>query len=463
MATGWQLAGGALLLGTAAFLGVIILMRRWAARPRRMRAELVLSELSDDPEEDGSEAQIRDALTGSPNQRGLDEDESALKSGPVGAADGHSYRRRVMAAAVLAMSTALGAIMLLFGDGSPPEVPPPQPPLPPPPLSLPALIIDTDMSFDVDDVGAVCLAHVLAARGEAEILAVGHNSGYPEAVGALSVLNDYFGRSDIPIGAYKGPFGVDKGGSWVTGPYIPYLLARFPASRRNSSQVDDAEYVYRRALASAADSSVTIVAIGFATNLARLLDSPPDRYSSLSGYELVARKVRMVTWQGGWYEPRHPNGHTTFNWDCGACCGYDTAVPGCLGAASTFVNQLPPTVEQVFSDLGDDVWHGGAMTSCAPVESPCRQAYIDTLGPGADRRSWDPIVVLLAVRGAAALGCSKADQGFVNFVDRRGANFWEERAIRSRQSRLAWDGEPAEWAVGQAAVGSLIDELLCTK
>jgi len=190
--------------GYGRLLGVIILMRRWAARPRRMRAELVLSELSDDPEEDGSEAQIRDALTGSPNQRGLDEDESALKSGPVGAADGHSYRRRVMAAAVLAMSTALGAIMLLFGDGSPPEVPPPQPPLPPPPLSLPALIIDTDMSFDVDDVGAVCLAHVLAARGEAEILAVGHNSGYPEAVGALSVLNDYLAAATFQSAPTRG-------------------------------------------------------------------------------------------------------------------------------------------------------------------------------------------------------------------------------------------------------------------
>jgi inosine-uridine nucleoside N-ribohydrolase len=34
------------------------------------------------------------------------------------------------------------------------------------------LIIDTDMSGDCDDVGAVCMAHALMDNGEAELLAV---------------------------------------------------------------------------------------------------------------------------------------------------------------------------------------------------------------------------------------------------------------------------------------------------
>ena len=33
------------------------------------------------------------------------------------------------------------------------------------------LIIDTDMSSDCDDVGAVCMAHALMDRGEADLLA----------------------------------------------------------------------------------------------------------------------------------------------------------------------------------------------------------------------------------------------------------------------------------------------------
>ena len=30
------------------------------------------------------------------------------------------------------------------------------------------------------------------------------------------------------------------------------------------------------------------------------------------------------------YAPLHPNGHTTFNWDCGACCGYVGSLDGVL-------------------------------------------------------------------------------------------------------------------------------------
>ena len=66
------------------------------------------------------------------------------------------------------------------------------------------LIIDTDMSTDCDDVGAVCIAHSLVSRGEAEILAIVHNTGLDAGVGAVAVLNTYFGRPNIPLGAYKG-------------------------------------------------------------------------------------------------------------------------------------------------------------------------------------------------------------------------------------------------------------------
>jgi hypothetical protein len=80
----------------------------------------------------------------------------------------------------------------------PPPPPPPLPPSPQKPSAAPAplahavpLIIDTDMSFDVDDVGAVCLAHALMDRGEAVLLAVIHDSGYPAGIGAASVLSEW--------------------------------------------------------------------------------------------------------------------------------------------------------------------------------------------------------------------------------------------------------------------------------
>ena len=39
-----------------------------------------------------------------------------------------------------------------------------------------------------------------------------HNVGYPKAIGAVSVINHYFGRDDIALGAFKGEFGRYVGG-----------------------------------------------------------------------------------------------------------------------------------------------------------------------------------------------------------------------------------------------------------
>ena len=89
------------------------------------------------------------------------------------------------------------------------------------------LIIDTDMGFDVDDVMAVCMAHALHDNGEAKLLAVLHDSGYPGGIAAASVLSHYYGHDEeVSLGAYKGPFGHDRESSppgrlWRTGPCMP--------------------------------------------------------------------------------------------------------------------------------------------------------------------------------------------------------------------------------------------------
>ena len=41
------------------------------------------------------------------------------------------------------------------------------------------------------------------------------------------------------------------------------------------------------------------MSVGFATNLADLLQSPPDRISALNGAALVERKVRLLSWMAG--------------------------------------------------------------------------------------------------------------------------------------------------------------------
>ena len=173
------------------------------------------------------------------------------------------------------------------------------------------IIIDTDMSIDVDDVGALCVAHALQDRGETNILAVTHGTGLSQGVGAVSVVNHYYGRDDIPLGAYRGRVGAPDntpGPNWThhgRGHYVDSLLRRFPSPIRDASQVEDATVVFRRALASVASKSVVIVAIGHATNLLDLLRSPADAVSPLTGRQLIEKRVKRLIWMGGSYWVKH--------------------------------------------------------------------------------------------------------------------------------------------------------------
>ena len=174
------------------------------------------------------------------------------------------------------------------------------------PTAVPVKIIfDTDMIGDYDDVGAMAVLHALADRGECEILATVSSTHSNASAGTVELLNAWYGRPDIPVGAVKGE-GVG-GGSEKHRSHIKYerLLAKYPKlwRHRNANDAPDATDVYRRVLAAQPDGSVTICTVGFLTNLRRLLQSKPDRHSPLDGRTLVARKVKA--WYAmGWKIPK---------------------------------------------------------------------------------------------------------------------------------------------------------------
>ena len=66
------------------------------------------------------------------------------------------------------------------------------------------VIFDTDMLTDFDDVGALACLHALADAGECEILATISSTRGNASVGAIEVINHYYGRSGLPVGAPKG-------------------------------------------------------------------------------------------------------------------------------------------------------------------------------------------------------------------------------------------------------------------
>jgi inosine-uridine nucleoside N-ribohydrolase len=165
-----------------------------------------------------------------------------------------------------------------------------------PPLHV---IFDTDMGNDVDDALALAMLHAFASRGEVKLLAVTVSKDNPWAAEYVRLVDDYYGRGAIPVGI------VHDGKTKEDGLYVRQvceLHGRHP----NKAAVRDAVELLRKTLAGESDGAVTMIQVGFSTNLARLLESAPDRYSKLTGMELVKKKVRLLTVMAGNFAERKP-------------------------------------------------------------------------------------------------------------------------------------------------------------
>jgi hypothetical protein len=290
------------------------------------------------------------------------------------------------------------------------------------------IIFDTDMTEDVDDVGALAMLHALADRGEAEILAVMHSTGYPYTVGCIDAINTYYGRPDLPIGAYKGGVKKDAGGS-----YARAIGEKFPSNVKTNADVPEATALYRRILASQPDRSVTIVTVGFLVNLEDLLRSKPDRHSKLDGAALVARKVKQLVVMGGAF----PKGREFNLVEAGSAAEYS-------------LNNWPTQI--VFSgfEIGARVFTGAILEKSDP-RSPVRESYRLYFG-GAfkERESWDQTAVLYAVRGPHNYWTTETEGYMHVFPD--GSNEWRNSPDR--------DHAYLKEAMPPAALGAIIQDLM---
>lgn len=173
------------------------------------------------------------------------------------------------------------------------------------------LIFDTDMGNDIDDALALGVIHALQSRGECELLAVTLSKDNKFAVQYCDVINTFYGRGEIPIGR------VRDGKTPEDGKFIRQVSEakddgqlRYPHQRDDAP---DATSVLRQVLAKQPDGSVVCVVVGFSTNMARLLDSKADEHSPLSGRELVAKKVRLLSMMAGHFGKKRPQGFKEYN------------------------------------------------------------------------------------------------------------------------------------------------------
>jgi purine nucleosidase len=165
-----------------------------------------------------------------------------------------------------------------------------------PPLHV---IFDTDMGNDVDDALALAMLHAFASRGEVKLLAVTVSKDNPWAAEYVRLVDEYYGRASIPVGI------VHDGKTKDDGLYVRQVC-ELHGRRPDKAAVQDAVELLRKTLAGESDDAVTLIQVGFSTNLARLLDSAPDSYSNLSGMELVKKKVRLLTVMAGNFAEMKP-------------------------------------------------------------------------------------------------------------------------------------------------------------
>lgn len=160
------------------------------------------------------------------------------------------------------------------------------------------IIFDTDIGGDCDDAGALALCHKLCDTGEAELLAVTCCYETPYVAGCVDAINKYYGRN-IPIGVNHDRK-VEKpyyGGNYYG--YDRYICEKFTNDYTHSENVSDSLTVLRQTLAASDDASVTLVATGYLSSLAKLIQSQGDDVSPLTGKELVSRKVQYTVVMGG--------------------------------------------------------------------------------------------------------------------------------------------------------------------
>ena len=159
----------------------------------------------------------------------------------------------------------------------------------------------------------------------------------------------------------------------------------FPAS---SAETFDSVEKYRQVLAAQPDRSVVIVSVGLLSNLKRLLDSAPDRYSELPGRELVARKVRLLTMMGGSFDGQR---RREFN------------IRIDIPAARAVFGRWPTDILVSPWEVGGQIFYRCAALDKIgyAAQHPLKMAYASYLPMPYDRECWDQTAVMAGVEEPA--------------------------------------------------------------
>lgn len=248
------------------------------------------------------------------------------------------------------------------------------------------IILDTDIAPDYDDVGALAMLHALADSGKVNLLATISCNTYGTTAATLDAINTYFGRPDVPVGVTRGLLPNQPcNQGWDT-----LIISNYPHQIFSNDEAQDAVKLYRKILAGQPDKSVTIVSVGFFTNLAALLETEPDEFSELNGQDLVRQKViKLVSMAAGMGKQNE-----------GA---YEFNVVIDIPAARKVFSEWPTSFLVSGFEIGEQIRTGIRLMHNSSIQnSPVKSAFALALKRDQNvfgRNSWDQTAVLVAVYG----------------------------------------------------------------
>lgn len=260
------------------------------------------------------------------------------------------------------------------------------------------IIFETDMGNDVDDALAMDMLMKYVDDGKIELLGISCNKRDAGSMEFLDQLTTWYGHPEIPLGyvvdgvpcqdAVNYALAVVEMTDSATG------LPLFARSHATDDFTKPSVRMYRELLAAQPDSSVTVVSVGFSTNLAQLLDSHPDDLSPFSGHDLVARKEKRLVTMAGEFRS---NAET----DTLKRMPEYNIVRDIPAARKVFAEWPTPVVTSPF-ELGIDVLYPAISIEqdFAWVQAhPVVEAYKVYKPMPYDRPTWDLTALLYAVEG----------------------------------------------------------------
>ena len=248
------------------------------------------------------------------------------------------------------------------------------------------------MGSDCDDAGAQALLHAYADLDKVDILACVYSSGKVQyGAGVVEAINRYYGRPDIPVGAYHLTDVGDSVDKMLAAELV--TSGRFGNEIVHNTDAPEMTRLLRGVLARQPDQSVVYITVGHTKGLYDLLRSPADDISGLSGEQLVKTKIEKWVALGA-LRADNEDGEYRKDWNF--------FFNGTALYTDYLVDHFPTPV--FYISAGNDVLTGKSLEN-TPRSNIVREAYVSWLGNyfgktlSDQRPSWDLAAVYYAVEG----------------------------------------------------------------